>query len=142
PGFAHRLGFATEIHVGAAASLIPLACLAVGAGGAGLLWRGAAGADPARALGPARVVLAEAFYLDAVQDFLVVRPMLALAPAVRSIDEWVADGAVEATGGGTGWLGALLSGLHRAALPRAATAVLAAAVLFGLVAAVILGGAR
>jgi hypothetical protein len=32
--------------------------------------------------------------------------------------------------------------VHRAALPRAATAVLAAAVLFGLVAALAFGGAR
>ena len=42
--------------------------------------------------------------------------------------------AVEATGRGATGLGALLGRAHRAGLPRAAVAVLAGAVLFGLVA--------
>jgi NADH-quinone oxidoreductase subunit L len=140
PGFTGRLGLTAGVDW--AGALIPLLCLAAGAAGAWLGWRRDAEADPARMLGRARVVLAEAFYLDAVQDFLVVRPVTALARAVRRTDESVVDGAVEATGRGTRSLGAVLSGLHRAALPRAATAVLAAAVLFGLVAAILLGGTR
>jgi NADH-quinone oxidoreductase subunit L len=86
-------------------------------------------------------VFASAFYLDNVQDALVTRPVTRLAALVRRGDESIVDGAVEATGRGTRDLGGLLSRAHRAALPRAATAVLAAAVLFGLLAALTLGGA-
>jgi NADH-quinone oxidoreductase subunit L len=122
-------------------TLLPLALLAAGVGLAYALWRRQPGADPARALGRARPLFAEAFHLDAVQDALVVRPVLALARAVRRADESFVDGAVEATGHGASGLGALLGRAHRAALPRAATAVLAGAVLFGLV-AVVLGVGR
>jgi NADH-quinone oxidoreductase subunit L len=140
-GFAHRLGFDSSVHL-TTATIVPMVCLVAGVGTAWLAWQRAPEADPARALGPARVVLAEAFYLDKVQDILVVRPVRALARAVRRVDESIVDGAVEATGRGTRSLGAVLSGLHRAALPRAATAVLAAAVLFALAAALLLGGTR
>jgi NADH-quinone oxidoreductase subunit L len=136
-----RLGFEGPVHL-TGALFVPLLFVAVGIAGAWLIWRRDPGADPARALGPARPVLAEAFYLDAVQEALVVRPVVALARAVRRTDESIVDGAVEATGRGADGLGALLGRAHRAALPRAATAVLAAAVLFGLVAAVVFGGAR
>ncbi|GAA1815311.1 NADH-quinone oxidoreductase subunit L [Planosporangium flavigriseum] len=141
PGFMRRLGFAGPVHL-TGALFVPLAFVAVGIVAAWLMWRRDPAADPARVLGPARPVLAEAFYLDAVQEALVVRPMAALARAVRRTDETVVDGAVEATGRGTSDLGALLGRAHRAALPRAATAVLAGAVLFGLVAALIFGGMR
>jgi NADH-quinone oxidoreductase subunit L len=141
PGFMRRLGFEGPVHL-TGALFVPLVLMAVGIVTAWLLWRREPGTDPARALGPARRVLAEAFFLDAVQEALVVRPVVALARAVRRTDESVVDGAVEATGRGADDLGALLGRAHRAALPRAATAVLAAAVLFGLVAAVIFGGAR
>jgi len=140
PGFAHRLGFAEPVSVHAAA-LVPLALLGLGTVAAYLTWRRDTGADPARALGPARLVFASAFYLDNVQDALVTRPVTAVAALVRRADESIVDGAVEATGRGTRDLGGLLSRAHRAALPRAATAVLAAAVLFGLLAALTLGGA-
>ena len=45
-------------------------------------------------------MFANAFYLDAVQDALVVRPVTALARAVRRVDESGVDGAVEGTGRG------------------------------------------
>jgi NADH-quinone oxidoreductase subunit L len=122
-------------------TLLPLALLAAGVGLAYARWRRDPGTDPARALGPARPLFADAFHLDAVQDALVVRPVSALARAVRRADESIVDGAVEATGHGASGLGALLGRAHRAALPRAATAVLAGAVLFGLV-AVVLGVGR
>jgi NADH-quinone oxidoreductase subunit L len=141
PGFTRRLGFSGPVHL-TGALFVPLAFVAAGIVTAWLMWRREPGVDPARALGPARPVLAEAFYLDAVQEALVVRPAVALARAVRTTDETVVDGAVEATGRGTSDLGALLGRAHRAALPRAATAVLAGAVLFGLVAAVVFGGLR
>jgi NADH-quinone oxidoreductase subunit L len=140
-GFMRRLGFDGPVHLSVAVA-VPLACVIAGAGAAWLVWRRDTAVDPARALGPARHVFAEAFHLDAVQDALVVRPVLALARAVRRADESIVDGAVEATGRGTRDLGTLLSAAHRAALPRAATAVLAAAVVFGLVALAVFGGTR
>ena len=49
------------------------------------------------------------------------------------------DGAVEGTGGGALGLGALVARWHRAALPRAATAVLGGALLIGIAAIVLVG---
>jgi NADH-quinone oxidoreductase subunit L len=141
PGFVHRVGFDRPVHL-TAAQAVPLVLVVVGVLAAWLPWRRDPGADPARALGPARPVLAAAFYLDAVQEALVVRPVAALAWAMRRTDETIVDGAVEATGRGAVDLGTLLGRAHRGALPRAATAVLAGAVLFGVVAAVIFGGTR
>ncbi|NJC70092.1 NADH-quinone oxidoreductase subunit L [Planosporangium thailandense] len=141
PGFVHRLGFDRPVQL-TVAMLVPLLFAAAGVVTAWLLWRRDPSADPVAALGPVRPVLAAAFYVDAVQDALVVRPAIALSRAVRRTDETVVDGAVEATGRGAEDLGALLGRAHRAALPRAATAVLVAAVLFGLAAAMIFGGAR
>jgi NADH-quinone oxidoreductase subunit L len=121
-------------------ALVPLAAVALGIAGAWAVWRRDPAADPARALGPARTVFARAFYLDEAQDALVVRPVRALARAVRRGDEAVVDGAVEGTGRGAVSAGALLALAHRAALPRAAAAALGGAVLLGLL-AVVLGGA-
>jgi NADH-quinone oxidoreductase subunit L len=137
PGFQARLGLSAP-HLGVEV-VLPLALLALGAGLAGWSWRRQPAADPAEALGPLRPAFAAAFWLDAVQDALVVRPTLALARAVRRGDEAGVDGAVESTGRGALGLGARLSAAHRAGLPRAATAVLAGALLIGLAAAV-LGG--
>jgi len=126
------------VHVGPALAW-PLLCLAAGSLGAWLVWRRDRAADPARVLGPVRPVFANAFYLDAVQDALVVRPALGFARAVRRADESIVDGAVEGTGRGTLSLGGVLAAAHRSGLPRAATAVLAGALLIGLAAAA-LGG--
>jgi NADH-quinone oxidoreductase subunit L len=118
-------------------TLLPLAAVALGIGGAWAVWRRAPGTDPARVLGRLRTVFQQAFYLDQVQDVLVVRPMRALARVVRRADETGVDGAVEGTGRGTASLGGRLAQLHRAALPRAAGAVLGGAVLVaGLAAAI------
>jgi NADH-quinone oxidoreductase subunit L len=126
------------VHLGGFV-LLPLAAVALGIGLAWALWRRDPAADPARALGPARAVFARGFYLDDMQDALVVRPARALARAVRRGDEGIVDGAVEGAGRGAVSLGALLGRAHRAGLPRAATAVLAGALLVGL--AVTLGSA-
>nr|WP_239152480.1 NADH-quinone oxidoreductase subunit L [Virgisporangium aurantiacum] len=103
-----------------------------------LLSPGDAGAraDPADLL-PARDTLAAAFYLDAVQDALVTRPVLALARWVKRGDEAVVDGAVNGSGATAVRAGGLLALMHRASVPRAAGAALAGAVLLGLVAAVL-----
>jgi NADH-quinone oxidoreductase subunit L len=116
--------------------VLPLVLLVLGAGTAWWLWRAAPAADPARALGPLRPVFANGFYLDAVQDRLVVRPVYALAGLVRSVDETVVDGAVDGTGASTTQLGARVAAVHRAALPWATTAVFTGALLLGVAAAI------
>ncbi|MEV0397760.1 NADH-quinone oxidoreductase subunit 5 family protein [Polymorphospora rubra] len=122
------------MHLGPEVAL-PLAALLVGGVGAWLLWRRDTAADPATALGPARRVFAAAFGLDALQRAVVVRPVVALARAARRTDEKVVDGAVLGTGRATVALGRGLAVLHRAGLPRAATAVLAGALLVAVAAA-------
>jgi NADH-quinone oxidoreductase subunit L len=140
PGFARRLGAAELVHVDGAA-IAPLLCLAAGVLLGWAVWRRDPAGDPARALGRLAPVFANAFYLDPVQRAVVVRPVLRLAALARRADESVVDAAVESTGRGTLSLGEAVGRWHRAALPRAATAVLGGALLIGL-AAVLLVGAR
>jgi NADH-quinone oxidoreductase subunit L len=129
-----------DLAPGPVTAVLGVALALLGAGAAWLVWRRAPAADPARVLGRARPVLVNAFYLDAVQDFLVVRPVLALARLARRADERVVDGAVEGAGSGAVGAGRLLALAHAAGLGRYATAVLGGAAL--LVAAAALTGVR
>ncbi len=113
----------------------PLAALVIGLVLVWALWRRDAARDPARFLGPLRSTFDNAFWLDTVQDRLVVRPVVALARRVSTADQRVVDGAVEGTGQGTADAGDVLAAWHRAGLPRAATALLAGVLLFGIAAA-------
>jgi NADH-quinone oxidoreductase subunit L len=133
--FGRRLGAEGPAAHLAGSALIPLLFAIVGLVAA---WRPDPATDPALTL-PARRALANAFYLDAVQDALVVRPVIALARIVRRADESVVDGAVESAGAGAFGAGGLLARAHRGSLSRAATAALGGAVLIGLVAAFLLG---
>jgi NADH-quinone oxidoreductase subunit L len=135
PGFRTALEL-DEPHL-EVAIVLPLVLLALGAGAAWWQWRAAPGADPALALGRLRPLFASGFHLDAVQDRLVVRPVLAVAAAVRTVDERVVDAAVEGTGAATSRAGTLLAAAHRAALPRAAVAVFTGALLLGVAAAIV-----
>jgi NADH-quinone oxidoreductase subunit L len=116
--------------------VLPLVLLVLGAGAAWWLWQAAPADDPARALGRLRPLFASGFGFDAVVDRLVVRPMRALAGLLATVDKRVVDGAVEGAGTSTSRLGAVLHGVHRAMLPRAAVAVFTGALLLGLVAAI------
>jgi NADH-quinone oxidoreductase subunit L len=116
--------------------VLPLLLLALGAGSAWWLWHTAPGVDPAQALGRWRPLFAAGFRLDDVQDRFVVRPVRALATALRLVDERVVDAAVEGTGTSTTRLGVVLANAHRAALPRAAVAVFAGALVLSVVAAI------
>jgi len=127
------------VHVGPEA-FIPMVVLASGVLAAWWIWRADPVGDPAAALGPLRPAFARAFWLDEVQHTLVVRPVRALARAVRAGDESAVDGVVEGTGRGAVGLGGRLIAAHRAGLPRAATAVLAGALLFSLAVALLGGG--
>ncbi|RZU51888.1 NADH dehydrogenase subunit L [Krasilnikovia cinnamomea] len=134
PGFRAALGL-DRPHFGATVAL-PLALLVLGAGAAWWRWRAVPGADPADALGRVRPLFANGFFLDSVQDRLVARPVRAVAGGLRRFDERVVDGAVEGTGTAATRLGAALAAVHRAALPRAAVAVLTGALLLGVAAAI------
>jgi NADH-quinone oxidoreductase subunit L len=135
---AYAPGFRTALELDdphlSVALVLPMILLAAGAGSAWWLWRAVPGVDPAAALGPARRLFAAGFHLDAVQDRLVVRPVRALAKIVTATDEKVVDAAVEGTGKGTSGVGDVLAVVHRGALPAAAVAVLAGALLLGAVA--------
>ncbi|GAA2573812.1 NADH-quinone oxidoreductase subunit L [Winogradskya consettensis] len=135
PGFRSALELESP-HLGVSI-VAPLLLLVVGAGSSWWLWHTAPGVDPAQALGRLRPLFAAGFHLDQVQDLLVVRPVRALAGAVRLLDEKVVDAAVEGTGTTTTRLGDVLAGAHRAALPRAAVAVLGGALLLGVLAAIV-----
>jgi NADH-quinone oxidoreductase subunit L len=141
-GFVHALGAPEgetfSVH---AASLAPVPFALLGIAAAVVMWRRNA-AEPARALGGLRPVFANAFYLDAVQNALVVRPAYALASLIRRADESIVDGAVESTGRGTLELGGVVGAAHRAGLSRALTAVLSGAAVLGVAAFVIVGGWR
>ncbi|MET7417879.1 NADH-quinone oxidoreductase subunit L [Dactylosporangium sp. NPDC005555] len=159
--FAPRLFVRLDEPVAAlgAFALLPLALLAAGAA---LAWR----RDPAADLPDTALtrLLANAFYLDAVQDALVTRPVTALARLARRADESVVDGAGDATrppapsrgphharpppapppatGTGATSLGTLLARTHTAALPRATGAVLGGAVLLAAAVALVMGVLR
>jgi NADH-quinone oxidoreductase subunit L len=81
-------------------TLLALALAAVGAGSVLAAWRAAPAADPLRLPAGAVAALREGLYLDAVQDRLVVRPVVALARATATVDTRLVDGAVEGTGVG------------------------------------------
>ncbi|GAA2363573.1 NADH-quinone oxidoreductase subunit L [Dactylosporangium salmoneum] len=137
PGFGARLGAAERLaHFG---WTTPVALVLLLAGG-WLGWR----RDPAAGPADTRLgrVLANSFYLDAAQDALVTRPVLALARLARRTDEALVDGAVEGVGAGAGGLGGLLARTHAGALPRAATAVIGGAVVLAAVIVVVLGVGR
>jgi NADH-quinone oxidoreductase subunit L len=133
--FGRRLGADGAVFHFSAQVVVPLILAATGVA---LAWRRDPAADPILAVRPRRA-LANAFYLDAVQDALVVRPVRALAGATRRADESIVDGAVESAGAGAFGAGGWLARAHRAGLPRAATAALTGAVLIGAVAAIVLG---
>ncbi|GAA4200922.1 NADH-quinone oxidoreductase subunit 5 family protein [Actinocatenispora rupis] len=119
---------------------ISLAMTAAGVLGAYLLWRRDTAADPARVLGRAGALFAAGFRLDDVQRALVVRPVQAVATAVWLGDARVVDGGVTGTARGARRLGRTLARLHTG-LPGYLTAVLAGALVLGLV-AVLVGGVR
>jgi NADH-quinone oxidoreductase subunit L len=130
PGFARRLGAAGSFDLDLS-TFWPLAALAGGAALGWWLWQ--RGSDPAPAL------LRDGFRLDDGQDHLVVRPVLALARVVRRADWSIVDGTVTATGRGAAGLGGVLGLLHRAGLPRAATAVLSGGLIIGTAAVAVAG---
>ena len=117
-----------------ATTVLALLLTALGAIGAWLVWRRDPVADPARALGRLRRPFEAAFYLDAVQDALVVRPVQAIARAVKTIDTRIVDGAVNGTGRAATGLGRLLAAAHAAGLGRYVTAALAGAVVLAAIA--------
>ena len=94
------------------------------------VWRRAPDRDPV----PSRAILARAFYLDEIQDFLVVRPYRWLATEVRDYDLYVVDGAVEGYGNAAGTASNLLSRLQTGNVQTYATVVLGTAAVLAIVA--------
>ncbi|HEV7826657.1 MAG TPA: NADH-quinone oxidoreductase subunit L [Mycobacteriales bacterium] len=103
------------------------------------LWRRDPAADPADVLGRVRPVFENAFYVDNVQDALVVRPTVALARAVTAADVGLVDGAVEGSARTTLQAARALLAAQSRGLGGQLTLVLSGALLLG-VAAVALSG--
>jgi NADH-quinone oxidoreductase subunit L len=103
------------------------------------LWSRDPATDPATRLGPLRPVFENAFYLDAVQDALVVRPTYAFARAVSTVDVRLVDGLVEAAPRAVLQAGRAVLEAQSRGLARQLTYVLTGAVLLGA-AAVALSG--
>lgn len=93
-------------------------------------WRRDPVADPI----PALPVLARAFYLDDVQDALIVRPYRRLSRFVLGIDSRIVDGAVEGSGTGAAGLSRAVSRLQNGNVQAYATGMLAAVVLLAVAA--------
>ncbi|WP_433419168.1 NADH-quinone oxidoreductase subunit L [Microtetraspora malaysiensis] len=132
------LGFAgaRDLDAGSAATSVVIALL--GAGVVYALWRGAPELDPARMLGPFRTPCERAFYLDAVYDRLVARPVLRLARGVVRADDRVVDGAVRGSGRAAVGLSGLLRRAQNGNAQLYVTGVLAGVLLIA-VAVVVLG---
>ena len=131
-----------EVHLDPGTTAVVLLVTLVGVYGVWALWRREPAADPARVLGPVRPVFENAFYLDNVQDALVVRPSVALARAVSTIDVKVVDGVVESTATAALRAGRELLEAQARGLARQLTLVLAGAVVLGLAAVALSGALR
>jgi len=106
------LGFfglgASELRPQFGSAMLSLLLVLAGAAATFQVWRQSPALDPARVLGRVRAPFAQAFYMDALQDWAVVRPVRALAGAVLDIDAWVIDGAVRGSARNARRLGGLL----------------------------------
>ncbi len=89
-------------------SAIAFAITLLGAGGVWYAWRRDPAADPARLLGRWRETALYGFYLDDVQDLIIVQPAKALAKLVGYLDTEVVDAYVRGAGLGARGLGGLL----------------------------------
>ncbi len=132
-GLAGRLG-AEHLFQVDASTVAALVVLLLGLGAGWAAWRRDTAADPALVLGRARPAFVNAFYFDAVQDALVVRPVQRLARLTKRADAGLVDGAVEGVGQAAGGAARVLLGWHRAPVSRALTASLGGVLLLGIAA--------
>jgi NADH-quinone oxidoreductase subunit L len=95
------LGPARALGPGALTTVVSLALVVVGAGVVWTSWRAAPDADPVRPLlGPAWSWCANGFGVDAVYDWVLIRPLRALARGVVAVDDDLVAG-VQGTGTAT-----------------------------------------
>jgi NADH-quinone oxidoreductase subunit L len=117
---------------------VALTLAALGALAVGLSWRRAPADDPAGFLGARAIAtLRSGFYLDTVQSWLVVRPVLRVARAVSTVDRVLVDGAVESTGPGSQRLGRWLARLEAGNVQLYLTGMAACAVIVAAAVAVV-----
>lgn len=95
-------------------------------------WRSDRTLDPARIFGILRPPLQAGFYVDAIQDAVIVRPAHRLSRLVRRADEQGVDGVVEGAGNSSWRLGGVLDLAHTG-LARYAAIVVSGGLCLGLV---------
>ena len=111
--------------------------------GVGLVWnawRRDPAADPAALLGRWRETALYAFYLDDVQDLIIVQPAKALAKLVAYLDTEVVDGYVRGAGITARGLGGLLRRVQTGNIQLYLTALFAGVIVIAAAFLVFLGG--
>ncbi len=124
-------------HLGVGTILASSALLGVGAAAAWFGWRRDRTADPAVALGRFRPVLAKGFGFDTLYDRAFVRPVLALAQAVRRVDDDGLDGAVRGSGTAARALGAGVRATQTGNVQSYLTGLLVGVVLLAIAGALV-----
>ena len=127
------LGFfglgASELRPHLGAALLSVLLLALGAGGAYLLWNRDPALDPARALGPIRPLFARAFFVDELYERMFVRPVQAAARHIVILDRRRVDAAVTGAGRASVRFGELLRVPHNGNAQSYLTGLLAGVVV-------------
>ena len=96
------------LHLSVAGGVVTAALAVLGAAAVVVLHRRRPADDPAAVLGRVAVPLANAFYVDAVYDRILVRPVHAIANTLRVVDGRGIDSVVTGVGAGTSAFGAVL----------------------------------
>lgn len=137
-GFASWLGVPVhELRPQLGLSVLSTGLLLAGGFLVFVLWRRDPAVDPVLRLGRLAQPLRRGFYLDAVQERLVVRPTLAAAALISTVDSVGVDGAVEGTGRGATSLGRFVARAQAIGLQGYLTGVLAGGIFIAIAVAVV-----
>ncbi|HEV2345660.1 MAG TPA: NADH-quinone oxidoreductase subunit L [Actinocrinis sp.] len=107
-GLAVPAGAGADLAPGGPTSALAFVLTLLGAGGVWYAWQRDPAADPARLLGPWRETALYGFYLDDVQDLIIIQPAKVMARVVGYLDTEVVDAYARGAGISARGLGGLL----------------------------------